>query len=393
MRLRHSIFALALTVVCGSLQAGDLNPPLQSETLDLLARNQFTELDQRYGAIQQAYKDGKASDEELRAAFRTFYSTDAALEARYGAWVQHSPKSYVAHLARGIYFKKIGEERRGGQFISKTTHAQLEGMEAAYAIAEQELNASLTLDDRPLLTYLHSIDLHTAVGDKAGGRKLLDLAIAIDPHNFIVREKYMGALQTRWSGSVEEMRVFLAECRKSGLSTAHLRILEALVIEDEAWTHRYREGNTEAAVRAYRKAAKLNPVGSCLPCGPVSQAADTLFEEKKYKEAIDLYSKVLALDATSTHALDSRAYAELQLGRSKEAVADFLRAAELGDAYAQDMLGRMYLVGTSVPQDHDKAIEWLKKAAEQGYAPARELLPLAMDKNKTPLPEPGAPRL
>ena len=63
------------------------------------------------------------------------------------------------------------------------------------------------------------------------------------------------------------------------------------------------------------------------------------------------------------------------------AVKDFTHAAELGDAYAQDMLGRMFLVGDSVLQDREKAIEWLKKAAEQGYEPAEELLPVAMNNN------------
>jgi TPR repeat protein len=261
-------------------------------------------------------------------------------------------------------------------------------MNAAYRIAAQELNASLALDDKPLLTYLHSIDLRTAVGDKAGGRKLLDRAIAIDPRTFIVREKYMGALQTRWGGSVEEMRAFLNECRRAGLSAAHLRILEGLVVEDEAWTLRYRKGDTRAAVRAYLKAAQLNPLRSCIQCGPIAQAADTLLADKSYKEAIKLYSEVLSHNPSDTYALSNRAFAEEQLNQWNAAFADFLRAAELGDAYSQDAVARLYLVGTSVPHDRGKAIDWLRKSAAQGYAPAKELLPVALDKSKEILPQP-----
>jgi uncharacterized protein len=80
------------------------------------------------------------------------------------------------------------------------------------------------------------------------------------------------------------------------------------------------------------------------------------------------------------------------LQQPKAALEDLLQAAGQGDAYAQDLLGRMYLLGTSIPQDRDKAIEWLQKAADQGYEPAKELLPLALDKNRTPMPLPGGPR-
>ena len=109
------------------------------------------------------------------------------------------------------------------------------------------------------------------------------------------------------------MKAFLVECRKAHLSPAHLNALEALEVTDEAWVHKYRDGDLPAAVRA--------------------------------------------------------------------------------NGYAQDMLGRMYLMGTSVPADRDKAIFWLQKAASQGYAPARELLPIALDRGTTPLPLPGAPKL
>ena len=94
-------------------------PPTQSETRALLESNQFAELDRRFSAVQRNYKDGSISDEDLRAAFRAFYPTDAALEHKYTAWIAHFPKSYVARLARAIYYVWVGRERRGGNVISE----------------------------------------------------------------------------------------------------------------------------------------------------------------------------------------------------------------------------------------------------------------------------------
>jgi TPR repeat protein len=57
------------------------------------------------------------------------------------------------------------------------------------------------------------------------------------------------------------------------------------------------------------------------------------------------------------------------------------------------MLGRTYLVGTSVPHDRQKAIEWLTKAVAQGYEPSKELLKMAKNGDVTILPQPGDPPL
>ena len=55
--------------------------------------------------------------------------------------------------------------------------------------------------------------------------------------------------------------------------------------------------------------------------------------------------------------------------RSKDdtnAIKWYTRAAELGDAHAQYLLGRMYRKGEGVPQDYKTAFKWYKLSAEQG---------------------------
>jgi TPR repeat protein len=266
-------------------------------------------------------------------------------------------------------------------------------MEKALAEASADLELSLTLDSKPLLSYVHQLTIAQLVGRTAEERAILDRSIALDKNNYVVRYAFMGALQTRWGGSPEQMQDFMEKCREAHLSAAQLGSLQGLIAEDEAWNHRYIEGDADAAVRAYRREARLNPRESCKPCGPIWQAADTLREDHKYQEAIELYSKVLQNDPTASDALSSRAYSEEQVGQRKEAFKDFSRAAELGSPYAQDMLGRIYLVGTSVPHDRQKAIEWLTKAVAQGYESSRELLEMAKHENVKIVPQPGDPPL
>ena len=54
----------------------------------------------------------------------------------------------------------------------------------------------------------------------------------------------------------------------------------------------------------------------------------------------------------------------------------FQKAADHGEAAAQNNLGVMYLNGYGVSQDEAAALSWFRKAADQGYAPAQDNLRL-----------------
>jgi len=45
-------------------------------------------------------------------------------------------------------------------------------------------------------------------------------------------------------------------------------------------------------------------------------------------------------------------------------------AAQKGDPEAQNGLGVMYRLGSGVEKDPQEAMDWYRKAAKQGYAPA-----------------------
>ncbi|MBQ7249238.1 MAG: sel1 repeat family protein, partial [Deltaproteobacteria bacterium] len=57
-----------------------------------------------------------------------------------------------------------------------------------------------------------------------------------------------------------------------------------------------------------------------------------------------------------------------------QAVEWYRKAAEQGMAVAQYNLGLMYDHGRGVPKDEGQAMEWYRKAAEQGHAEAQQAL-------------------
>ncbi len=365
-----------LLVTCAGAHAA-VPAPSQEETTRLLRQRAYSELDRRFGAVQAAYAAKQIGDEQLRAAFRVFYPTDPALAPVYDEWVKQSPRSYVAHLARGIYYKVVGGEQRGTAYIRDTSSARIQGMKAAHAIAAEELEASRRLDRRPLLSIAHQMDIELHAGAHVALRKLLDAAIIIDPATLMAREKYMASLRSQWGGSTERMRQFYAECKASGvLNVRQLGVLESQVYENEARLL-WRAGDKDGAARVYDRAAELDPESGCVACGTKYLAAQRLNSAGKFAEAIQITSELLEKHPNNVKTLAMRGVSYLGIGKGAEGQADLLRAATLGHACSQTELARLLLKGELVPRDPRAAAGWLEKAAAQDYEPARKLLPQA----------------
>src|SRR5262245_16842226 len=116
-------------IPCGLAQAADVNAS------ELLRAEDFSRLNQYYATIQQEFNSGRISGDQLRNEFRVFYPTDKDLAAKYDAWVTAFPRSYVARLARGIYFKRVGFEARGDRYFSETDKSRIDAMDAAFKLA------------------------------------------------------------------------------------------------------------------------------------------------------------------------------------------------------------------------------------------------------------------
>jgi tetratricopeptide (TPR) repeat protein len=346
----------------------------------MLNAGRFAELDARFSAIQAGYRDNVVSDEQLRNSFRVFYDADAALEVKYDAWVATFPKSYVAHLARGIYHRKTGQDRRGGDVISNTTDNQLQGMDAAFTLAMQDLEMSAALDKRPLLTYFNEISIAILEGDTREIRTLLDRSLRVDPQNVIIRHEYMISLEPRWGGTVEQMNDFLEESRDAGLSKPKLQLLEAVIISDRADGFKD-AGDYSAAEREYRKAVALGS-DDCFKC-----LASVLLLQNKPQDAITFLSRAVNEDPWDVENLALRGQTYLQVGNTSAGTADMIAAATLGNVYAENAVAIYYMTGANgLPRDPETGLGWFRKCAAQGNAGCTENVKRALALHGNPPP-------
>lgn len=99
-----------------------------------------------------------------------------------------------------------------------------------------------------------------------------------------------------------------------------------------------------------------------------------------YKTASELFLKA----ASAGHILSFIEYASLLKKGNDDAQIWYDKAqsniskiealAESGDPFAQNTLGFMYNTGKGAPKDKDKALQWFKKAAFQGFAQSQYAL-------------------
>jgi len=334
-----------------------------SDPIPHLLSADYAEVERMMQAVQDDYKRDVITDEELLIAFRPFYHLDVAQAQHLDRWIERYPKSYVAHLARGIHYKKLGFNRPRYNSKDKGREAK----KAAHDRAARDLYASFELDDEPLLSYFHSMDLAGRFGRRPA-RQLLDLANAIDPDNFIVRQEFLYSLRPSQGGSLAEMRAFVADC-KAALPPERIRRMESMILMEEI-PESLKSGNNPAeGERRYRKVLEFDPGNSDARW----YLLYALVNRRKCTEAIAEATTLLEKpDSRAGEIYAKRGWCYLRENESAEGVADWQRAAELGDVWAQKELARLYWFGKHVPDDTEMARYWLQKAAEQGDDEAQQ---------------------
>jgi tetratricopeptide (TPR) repeat protein len=367
--------AVVSTACAAPISVGDesqkaFTVPSAQSADSLLRAGNFATLDEQLSAVQRAYDNRVATDVDLRSAFRAFYTPDSKLMSQYDAWVAAFPKSYVARLARGIYYVHVGDLLRGKQLPVDTPDSRWAAASAAFEAAKSDLEASLPLEQRPLLSVLHLTSIAANQGTLAEKRRLLDASIAIDPYNYVVRAAYISAIETRWGGNQQMLKAFIEECRKAKLSRKQMAQLESVVAEDEGWIHQFVDHNYAASEEAYRKSAALGGDPQ-LP-----NLADVLMKQGKFSAEIQVLTQELEQRPKDLDVVANRGYAYMQVGDLAKSLADFITAAQAGNDYAQNELGVIYMTGLSglVQPDPRVAVDWFRKSSAQGNSEALQNL-------------------
>ena len=405
---RWFLFLLIFQVPHSSLYAADPVAPTVNlknapSPAALLKQKRFAELDRHLTSLQNVYEKDTPRASSLLAAYWAMTDENLATRENYDEWVGKYPQSYAAHLARGLNYISLGGSVRGSQYIDETPAENVAQMKQYFAKAMPDLEKSLSLTAKPLLSYYGLIAIGKHVDTKNNNRHWLDAANAIDPSNILIKEQYLLALRPQWGGSLEEMIAFVKESDSMPLSDINKKRLESHIWRARARASRLNK-DYRAAIEYYSNAITL-----------YDQAAQVYVNRgwvygqlKENDKAISDYSRAIVLAPSYVRPLISRAIIYRTLGeydqsladltravelapkdktawtsrgsvydrqkRYAEAVADYKIAARLGDAWAQYKLGTHYRSGQGVVQDRNQSMVWFTEAARNGSVEALHVL-------------------
>ncbi len=264
----------------------------------------------------------------------------------------------------------------------------------------------MTLTAKPYFSRMTLMSIDRANGNRRGERAQYQEAVKLAPQSLELRIARMFGLEPRWGGSYREMERFLAESRPQLKDPAAVARLAARIPAYRAH-ERQQAGDYQQALALYDESIALYAGAGalCERSYVLSQLqrhdeafADiklALSKARDYRycldlaaaaaagvknplEAITVMDLVIEANPAAVHAFNQRGWRHQQLGKLDLAYQDYLAAARLGDAWGQLMTGKLLWAGSGVGENREEALEWLRKAAEQGNADARTSLKQAL---------------
>ncbi|MFC4307570.1 hypothetical protein ACFPN2_00610 [Steroidobacter flavus] len=249
--------ALAILV---TFFAGPCLAQVSKSAIDQLRNGSPQAAERAFTALQTSFEHGQATEYDLLDGYKHFYREDAELADGINQWIASFPESATAYLARGVYYRKLGETRRGTKYIDKTPSADLEYMKRMYVKARRDLAKSLQLHSGSYIAELHllNIALHDCDGNAA--ETAFHNATKILPSNILARARYTVSLTPRWGGSYEQIDAFIARSRAEGVPESTLGLMQAIKLEDLGNVAE-EKGRLDAARSFYERALPLSRAG------------------------------------------------------------------------------------------------------------------------------------
>jgi hypothetical protein len=94
------------------------NQVTQAQPLTWLKAEQYPLLDNYFGKLQADFEAGNIPDEQLFQSYHALYEDNLANSRYFDKWIQTSPNSYAARVARGAFYYRMAWAKRGGDFLT-----------------------------------------------------------------------------------------------------------------------------------------------------------------------------------------------------------------------------------------------------------------------------------
>lgn len=336
------------------------------KSIAYLVQRDYDGLEKRYGEMFRAYQAGTIPDEEVYRSLDNLTQNAAdGQEPLFDLWLEKYPKSYVALLARGYFYRAKAGRIRGDQYARDTSSAQFAGHQRYMELARADLLKAVAVDPKPTLGYLRLISVEGSIDALKSARRMRDLALKADPKSFIAHRIYVKYAAPKWQGSLAALADAERDAMASNMTAADKQRYRAIyhyTLGDEY--ERQDKPNEAMAMfwRAHEEGAEKESYDA------LERGAGVAEKNQQYDRAMKFLDELLATSSgVEVVARRHRGYLlETHYGQFAKAFADYSIAVEHGDDWAENRLGWWYDSGIHVRRDVKKAEEYWRRAAQKG---------------------------
>ena len=335
----------------------DTNEELDIRILALIKAQNFDKLDSILNKIETDYEKDFLKERKVDIAFDTFYRARTELEPLLASWINAKPNSYVAYMARGVYYTKIGWGKRGVRYIDETSKNNLDGMAFYFQKAIADFEHARTINNKMVHPLCYEIEILMNYSQVEQIRKLYEDALQINPMSLTARWYYISTLLPKWGGSIDQIEKVVKSARPYYGRNSALKILDgrvaaefagqAFVNQDyakaeqlynealkygEHWFYIEEKGDMLGYAKQFERSNK--DLKRALELRPnygraIYMLGMNLYQTNHYTEAIPFLSKVLDDNEFDHKSLDIRGDCYRRIGQFTLALSDVERAIVL----------------------------------------------------------------
>lgn len=380
--MKKTIIAMALAMApmayaqgqgsCDPDPESRVNAPVVERLRKLIQGKQFAALEDELGDRLRRYNAGQYSDLALLQLIEeTMSSNDVSFSPILDQWTAERPRQFMAHLTKAIHHINLAHAKRGDKTAEKTSVEQMDAMRDEFGKSMSSLKAALEIQPNSSLARAAVIMISRATSGRKVSIQWLVETEKVDPMNQAARWAAIKALDPRWGGVPEDLDLLLERAAKSPLPPARLRTLQWKAEMTRAgYFHTATKEKTKAMAH-YRKAA-----GLCQSSEAQWQISSLAYDLEDWPAVVDATTHYLEMNPDARRAYARRGWAKERLARLPEAILDYEKASDFGDAWAQNKLGYLLMTGNGVQKDIPRARRLFNASAVQGNNNAQTNLDL-----------------
>src|SRR5688500_16369765 len=211
-------------------------------------------LEQRLEALLEAHYNDPRERDRVSYVFGQFDGSEGSGDIAT-QWLRKMPESPFALTAMGMHRAAQGWDARGGEFISKTSEAQLKRMGQLFAGAVPLLTDALEREPRltPACIALAAIGRQSSDALQQQG---LAQCLRADPASYDVVWEWMIAAQPKWGGSIRAMNAVGAYIVQHGPENP---TLYSLLAEPPGYEAAHMESHVEGRLEGFVAASRAGP--------------------------------------------------------------------------------------------------------------------------------------